>query len=97
MDDAKKEGEKESEEKGKEAKKEMREKILKELDDAFKKAAEMKTKAGPTFGENIKEEKLPTPIVTKEEYDKARKEDGHDHDDDHDHDHDKKEGGDKDE
>ena len=102
MDDAKKEAAKESEEKALAAKKAVQATILKELEVAFKKVAEMKGKDGTKFGDNLKEGKLPTPILTKEENDKAKKEDGHhdddhDHDGDHDKDHDKKEGHDKDE
>ena len=106
MDDAKKEGDKKSPEEGLAAKKAMKKVILAELEVAFKEAAGMKGKAGVKYGDNLKEDKLPTPIVTKEEYDKAHKKDGHDHDKDHDHDEDghdheddhaKKEGDDKDE
>ena len=69
------------------AKKAMTETIMKELDVAFEKAAEMKNKDGVKFGDLLKEKKLPTPVITKEEYEKAKKDHDGDHHEEGDHDH----------
>ena len=65
---------KEASEKGADEKKQVTEAILAELETAFEKAAEMKNKDGVKFGDMLKENKLPTPVITKEEYEKAKAE-----------------------